>query len=589
MKKQIAALLVAGLLPFAAQAWIELGTYYPGASIQVQLGDICDSVRFPLTPGTCAGDAANPDWRVEVQTALDRWHAATAVFQYVSDPATGASTPGTCIAGDPNSTFFLNNACGSAFGGSTLAVALTSFFPGLISLHSDVIFNTAFTWGAYNDAAAGHPGVIDFRRVAVHEFGHVAGLGHPFHQMAIMAPFIQNLINTPQPDDIAGMNAVNGGSFSRVIDDVNGNGTEEILLVRANSLGQIIAEIRDSGTKEVLYLDSFFESGFKALDAVLMIDEDGNGFRDLAVLALRNSDLQPLVRIRNIGGAENTRKVKFSGFVVPFNATTMLNLYVPKFLRDIGDPDGDGTIDFAVVGGTLFGNAAAYVEVRNTAAIQGQRRFFTLNGLTTPVDVKVLSDFGQPTRLAILVLDWNTGSGYVELRNAFGAQNRTRIALHQQATPIAIDVYQEAGDIRIAYLSERQSNGQAQVELRSTTGQPGSGVGRTDTRLQPIGIAAKTDEDGDGRVDFTVVMRRSTDNRTSMLTANTDFSNVRFQVTADGYDAASSVFNLGDSDGDGFAEVAAQLSRLSDGLPAVHYGNIAGPQFAEKTKVFFTE
>jgi hypothetical protein len=30
------------------------------------------------------------------------------------------------------------------------------------------------------------------------------------------------------------------------------------------------------------------------------------------------------------------------------------------------------------------------------------------------------------------------------------------------------------------------------------------------------------------------------------------------------------------------------LSRLADGLPAVHYANIAGPQTGTKGKVFFT-
>jgi hypothetical protein len=587
MKKRIAALVLAGLVPAVAQAWTELGTYYQAATLQVQLGDICDSGRFLLTPGSCAGDAANPDWRVEIQSALDRWHSATSVFQFTTDGAAGAVTPGACAATDPNSSFFLDTVCGDAFGGSTLSVALTSFFPGLVNLHSDVIFNTAFTWGAYDDAGSNHPGVIDFRRVAVHEFGHVAGLAHPFHELAIMAPVIQDVINMPQPDDIAGMNGINGGSFSRPVDDLNANGSEEILLVRANSLGQVIAEIRDSQTGEVLYLDSFFEAGFHALDAVLLADEDANGFRDLAILALRTSDLQPLVRIRNIGGSENTRKVKFNRFVIPFG-TGMISAIAPKFLRDLGDADGDGSTDLAVIGGSLLGAAGGYVEVRNSDGTQGERRLFGVNSAATPVGVKTLAALGQPARLAILMFDWATGAGYVELRNAFGAQQRTRIALHSQATPIDFDVYEDAGDSWIAYLSERQSNGQTQIELRSMTGQPGSGVIRLDTRFQPLGITAQSDQDGDGNVDFAAVVRRTTDNRTAMLVANTVLTNVRFTVMPDGYDAAGSYFNLGDSDGDGFGEVAAQLSRLADGLPAVHYANIAGPQTGAKGKVFFT-
>lgn len=581
MNKRIAALLLAALLPAVSQAWIELGTHYEAATVHTRLGDICDSTRFPLTPGTCTGDAANPDWSAEVQTAFDRWHAETSTFLFTSDPGTGVTTPGDCDSSDPNSTYFLDTICGTAFGGSTLAVANTFFLPGVVSVHSDVIFNTAFIWGAYDDAGSNHPGVIDFRRVAVHEFGHVAGLGHPFHESAIMAPIIQNLINAPQPDDVAGMNAVNGGSFSVAVDDVNGNGSQEILHVRRTSTAQVVAEIRDSSTEEVLYLDNFFESGFHAVDAVLLGDEDASGFRDLAILAIRESDLRPLVRIRNIGGAENTRKVKFS--TGPFGSGV-----APMFLRDLGDADGDGFADLAVFGVRAI-DLRSYVEIRNSDEEQGASRLILMGQFTTPVDVEIITGVGMPPRLAVLMLDWLTGGGYLELRNGFGDQERTRVNLRTQADPIDMAIYQEAGDTKIAYLSQRFSNGQGQIELRSTTGQPGSIVGRLDPRYLPLGITTSGDQDGDGLVDFTVVARRSTDGRITVAAANTDFSNLRVFVMVGGFDSASSYFTLDDSDADGFGEIAVQLSRQSDARVAVHYANIAGPPLSRTmTKVMFT-
>jgi len=55
----------------------------------------------------------------------------------------------------------------------------------------------------------GIPG-LDFRRVALHELGHVIGLDHESGPPAIMAPNISNL-DRLQPDDIAGVNALYGG------------------------------------------------------------------------------------------------------------------------------------------------------------------------------------------------------------------------------------------------------------------------------------------------------------------------------------------------------------------------------------------
>ena len=297
MKARIAALLLACLLPGAAGAWVELGSYYLGASATVQLGDICDSARFPLTPGNCSGGAGNPDWSDEIQAALSRWHVATGNFQFIVDPGDGATTPGECSPDDPNSAFFLDDICGlAAFGDTTLAVALTSFFSDGVALHSDVIFNTAFQWGAFDDALTNHGNAIDFRRVAVHEFGHVAGLGHPFNDFAIMAPFIQDTVIAPQPDDIAGMNAIYGASLAFPIPDRNGNSDEEIVHVWRASTGGTRARIVDSATGAVLKDLTYFGNAHQVVDAVLIPDEDGSGAPELAVLAIRESD-QPAVVI----------------------------------------------------------------------------------------------------------------------------------------------------------------------------------------------------------------------------------------------------------------------------------------------------
>ena len=45
-----------------------------------------------------------------------------------------------------------------------------------IPIDSDVVFNSLANWDVYDGPE--RLGVIDFKRAVLHEFGHVAGLGH---------------------------------------------------------------------------------------------------------------------------------------------------------------------------------------------------------------------------------------------------------------------------------------------------------------------------------------------------------------------------------------------------------------------------
>ena len=66
--------------------------------------------------------------------------------------------------------------CGLAWGGE-LAVTQTWWDSSRTAVDSDVIFNSNLEWDIYPGPR--RPGVLEFRRVAIHEFGHVLGLGHP--------------------------------------------------------------------------------------------------------------------------------------------------------------------------------------------------------------------------------------------------------------------------------------------------------------------------------------------------------------------------------------------------------------------------
>ena len=116
---------------------------------------------------------------------------------------------------DENSAFFAADIFGENFGSSTLAVTLLSF-RGDVFEESDTVFSTAYTWNSYRGDLA--PVVLDFRRVAIHEFGHTLGLDHPDQAGqnvdAVMNSRISDTDNVTG-DDIAGAQALyaNGPAY----------------------------------------------------------------------------------------------------------------------------------------------------------------------------------------------------------------------------------------------------------------------------------------------------------------------------------------------------------------------------------------
>ncbi|MDQ2918416.1 MAG: matrixin family metalloprotease, partial [Verrucomicrobiota bacterium] len=111
---------------------------------------------------------------------------------------------------DEMSVAFSNTIFGDTFGSSTLAVTTISS-RGNVTEETDTLFNTAFTWDSYRGTLRN--GVEDFRRVAIHEFGHTLGLDHPDgaspvqHVTAIMNSRESN-IEVPQTDDITGVQSL---------------------------------------------------------------------------------------------------------------------------------------------------------------------------------------------------------------------------------------------------------------------------------------------------------------------------------------------------------------------------------------------
>ncbi|HWM23904.1 MAG TPA: matrixin family metalloprotease [Chthoniobacterales bacterium] len=99
---------------------------------------------------------------------------------------------------------------GDPFGNNVLAVTLVTS-RGSTMFEADVIFNDAYAYDSYRGNL--QPGVQDFHRIALHEFGHVLGLGHPNQGpppqtvTAIMNSQIGN-VDSLRTDDVSGAQSI---------------------------------------------------------------------------------------------------------------------------------------------------------------------------------------------------------------------------------------------------------------------------------------------------------------------------------------------------------------------------------------------
>ena len=189
--------LLAAAAGVSQSYWVN-GPSWPSGIVPVQ-------IELGASPALIDGCA---DWSCSAAGAINRWNLFMGRTQL---QAVERSTQAKGELNGRNDMFFAADMYGKAFGQDTLALT-TWWFRDDRLVEADIGFNLSKKWDSYRGAT--RPGAVyDLRRVALHELGHVLGLGHPNDHgqfvVAMMNGTIGNL-DSLTVDDIAGIEAIYG-------------------------------------------------------------------------------------------------------------------------------------------------------------------------------------------------------------------------------------------------------------------------------------------------------------------------------------------------------------------------------------------
>lgn len=189
-------LVLAVLSPFTLSAWVP------------DQGGVWPDGRVPLALELNATNAdASVAWEGAARAAIAAWNSHLQRVQL--DVADSTGQPWYDNA--RSELFFDTEVYGERFPTGVLAITMITSDRGQ-RVEADIVFNRSEAWSLYRGAVPQH-NAIDFRRVVMHELGHVLGLDHPDESgqqtTAIMNSTIGS-VEAPTTDDRAGAHALYG-------------------------------------------------------------------------------------------------------------------------------------------------------------------------------------------------------------------------------------------------------------------------------------------------------------------------------------------------------------------------------------------
>ena len=308
-----------------------------------------------------------------------------------------------------NEAFFASSLAGSSLDIDTLGLTVYTYNPTTNAMiEADTAFNQNVLWNSYRGPLLTN-GVIDFRRVAIHELGHIIGLNHPDQAgqnvQAIMNSVISNT-DTVTADDIAGAQALYGAAIPVAgtpailtvpnPPDFDGDGKQD-LLWRNTATGQVgIWLMNGSGPKAAANL------GSPPLSWVIINTGDFNGDGKSDILWQLVNTTQYGVWFMN-----GTKIARIQTFTLPSYAGQICC---------VADFDGDGLADLV-----SFNRAAGAVYFwKNTGSLRFVQQTSYAVPATTgwlPVGATRLSGPSAPP--AVIWRNANTGEIAAWFMNSF--------------------------------------------------------------------------------------------------------------------------------------------------------------------------
>ena len=280
----VGALLMAGQ---QARAWCLLSFSWSSGVVRM-------AYNFPPSGRLLNG---TDSWGPNAEWAMEQWSGITDGLRFVSE---GPGSAGDDGSDGVNNMLFANTIDGDPFGRNVVALTFTRTDADGNALEGDIIFNAQVAWDAYNGpirlTADGAP-VFDFRRVALHELGHVLGLDHPDRTCGQIVEAIMNSRVTDTDelsiDDRNGVSFLySDGNQPPVADagrDQIGNGTDPFTLNAAGSYDSdgVIAAYEWRLGNEIISVNPLtaVRLNFGAHAVTLTVtDDDGAAAMDSAVI-----------------------------------------------------------------------------------------------------------------------------------------------------------------------------------------------------------------------------------------------------------------------------------------------------------------
>ncbi len=258
------------------------------------------TMRYNFPPsGTLSNGTSS--WTSNLLSAMQEWSDVSPDFRFVDG---GPSSLAQDTRDGVNNVLFANTVSGEPFDSETLAITITRTNGLGMTLESDVVFNAEANWDAYDGPISNDLSgrvIFDFRRVALHELGHVFGLDHP---NASCGQNVESVMNSHTSDtsrvttdDRNGLvNIYSADNQPPVADagpDQAGTSTQPFLLNAGRSVdpdGTIVAfEWRIDGViiAEGRAVEVTLAGGTHTLQ-LTVIDNDGAADSDLATLTIND-------------------------------------------------------------------------------------------------------------------------------------------------------------------------------------------------------------------------------------------------------------------------------------------------------------